>query len=178
PYMAPEISEKQLAANRRSRLLVGTTGPKTPEGKARVKWNALKHGLLAGSVVIPSRHGSESRHQFKHLLTQLHDELNPVGMLEEMLVEKIAVAYWRLRRALRAETRQICDNINDFRRYHYQPHPGTLALPSTGDTYKIVRYESAIERQLHRAIYRLERLQDRRQRGSPQPSEELPVDEN
>ena len=93
--MAPEISDKQLAANRRN--ATRSTGPRTPEGKARVKWNALKHGLLARSVVVPLKGGPENRRQFKALLEQLHDELNPVGMLEEMLVEQIAVAYWRRR---------------------------------------------------------------------------------
>lgn len=31
----------------------------------------------------------------------------PVGVLEEMLVEKIAVCYWRLRRVLRCEIGEI-----------------------------------------------------------------------
>ena len=38
------ISEKQLQANREN---AQKGGVKTPEGKAIVKYNALKHGLLA-----------------------------------------------------------------------------------------------------------------------------------
>ena len=174
--MAPEISDKQLAANRRN--ATRSTGPRTPEGKARVKWNALKHGLLARSVVVPLKGGPENRRQFRALLEQLHEELQPVGMIEEMLVEQIAVAYWRRRRALRAEAGEITDKVSDWRRYRWETHPGTLVLPSKGDIYKIMRYETAIDRQLHRAVNQLERLQNRRQRNNHQLSEKSPIDKN
>ena len=174
--MAPEISDNQLAANRRNAKR--STGPRTPKGKARVKWNALKHGLLARSVVVPLKGGPENRGQFKALLERLHEELQPVGMLEEMLVEQIAVDYWRRRRALRAEASEITENVRDWRRYRSEFHPATLALPSKTDIYKIVRYETAVERRLHRAINQLQRLQNRRQCNIPPPSEDLPIDQN
>ena len=37
-------SPKKAEANRRNAL--NSTGPRTPEGKAAVRLNALKHGLL------------------------------------------------------------------------------------------------------------------------------------
>ena len=182
--MAREISDKQLAANRRNAK--SSTGPRTPEGKERARFNALRpcpglrsgNGLLARSVVVPTRDGPENRKQFERLLTQLRDKLSPDGILEEMLVEKIAVAYWRLRRALRAEAGEIDDNLCHARDYRLQTHPGTLALPSRADTLKIVRYETAIERQLHRAIDQLRSLQKDRRSLNPLPPEEPPIDEN
>ncbi|MFH1374539.1 MAG: hypothetical protein ABII79_12165 [bacterium] len=168
-------SPKQLEANRRN--APRSTGPRTPAGKSRVKFNALKHGLLAKSVILPIRSRSEKRSHFDALLAQLIDELKPVGILEDMLVEKIAVSYWRLRRALRAEAGEICDNIRDFRRYPYATDPATLALPSSRDTLKIVRYQNAIERQLHRAITQLQRLQDHRCLSHANTSETPPIDE-
>ena len=179
--MAREISDKQLVANRRNArrsIKSGDAcGPRTPEGKERARFNALKHGLLARSVVVPTRDGPENRKQFERLLTQLRDKLNPDGILEEMLVEKIAVAYWRLRRALRAEAGEINDNLCYARDYRLQTHPGTLALPSRCVTLK-VRYETAIERQLHRAIDQLRSLQKDRRSLNPLPPEEPPIDEN
>jgi hypothetical protein len=43
-------TERQIASNQRNALL--STGPTTPEGKARSRANALKHGLAAETLVI------------------------------------------------------------------------------------------------------------------------------
>lgn len=94
------LSQKQLEANRRNAKKAGV---KTPEGKAIVKYNALKHGLLAKEAVVTVGEGAEDPEEFNALLQDLKTQLAPVGTLEDMLVEKIAVAYWRLRRACRYE---------------------------------------------------------------------------
>ncbi len=94
------VSEKQLKANRKNAKKAGV---KTAEGKAIVKYNALKHGLLAKEVVITIGEGAEDPEEFNSLLADLKTQLAPAGTLEEMLTEKIAVAYWRLRRAYRYE---------------------------------------------------------------------------
>jgi hypothetical protein len=107
------ISRKQLEANKRN---APKGGVKTPEGKAIVKYNALKHGLLAKEVVITVGEGAENPEEFNSLLVDLKTQLSPVGTLEEMLVEKIAVAFWRLRRAYRYEVgliRQDLDTATD-----------------------------------------------------------------
>jgi hypothetical protein len=44
-------SDKKAQTNRQNALK--STGPKTPEGKASVRHNALKHGLLAQEVLLP-----------------------------------------------------------------------------------------------------------------------------
>ncbi len=94
------VSQKQLAANRQN---AQKGGVKTAEGLAVAKYNALKHGLLAKEVIINVGEGAESQEEFDGLLLDLQAQLRPAGSLEEMLVEKIAVAYWRLRRAYRYE---------------------------------------------------------------------------
>ena len=170
--MPEKISQKQLQANRRNAQL--STGPKTPEGKQRVKWNALKHGLLARSAVIPTGDSFENRAEFESLLTHLHEDLKPVGILEEMLVEKIAVAYWRLRRAVRAEAGEIRQELLDWDQLEgeqeldgelskFNVPKSKLALPSSRASDKILRYETTVDRRLTKAIEQLERLQTRRQ---------------
>jgi hypothetical protein len=90
-------SDKQARANRRNGL--NSTGPKTPEGKAAVRHNATKHGLLSRDVLLPE----EDEAPLKELGERLRDELQPVGELESLLVDRITAATWRLRRLGRVE---------------------------------------------------------------------------
>jgi len=53
----------------------------------------MRHGLLSKRL---SLFYGQGKRQFNHLLTSLHRDLEPVGTLEEVLVEKIAQEYWRL----------------------------------------------------------------------------------
>jgi hypothetical protein len=87
-----EMSERQNMANRRNAQL--STGPRTPEGKARVASNALKHGLTGQQVVLPN----ENPDDFDTFRTGLLSALDPHGELEETLAERIVIDRWRLRR--------------------------------------------------------------------------------
>src|ERR671917_356761 len=90
-------SEKQVQANRRNALK--STGPKTSEGKAAVRLNANKHGLRAQEVLLPG----EDPEALKELDVNLRAELQPVGEQENLLVDGIVAAHWRLRRLRRVE---------------------------------------------------------------------------
>jgi hypothetical protein len=90
-------SEKKAQSNRRNALK--STGPKTPEGKAAVRLNALKHGLLARETLLPG----EDEEALRELDERLRYELQPVGELENLLVDRIIASYWRLRRLGRVE---------------------------------------------------------------------------
>ena len=61
--------------------------------------NALKHGLLAQHVVLPT----EDEHEFQTFSLGLEQQLQPVGELEGILVDSIAAYAWRLRRLVRVE---------------------------------------------------------------------------
>jgi hypothetical protein len=91
-------SERQKAANRANAL--HSTGPKTPEGKAVVRLNAFRHGLLSRDVVLPG----EDPDAFEDLSNQVRANLSPMGPIEEALVYQVVNAMWRLRRSARAET--------------------------------------------------------------------------
>ena len=90
-------SDKQTRANRRNALM--STGPKTPQGKAAARQNALSHGLLSAEMLVPG----EDEAALKELSESLRDELRPVGDLEGLLVERVIAAAWRLRRLGRVE---------------------------------------------------------------------------
>jgi hypothetical protein len=76
------------------------TGPRTPEGKAIVSANAVKHGLRSTRVVIPGLEIQADWDQFFHDAIEAQ---RPVGAIEYALAERIATLIWRLRRAARAE---------------------------------------------------------------------------
>src|ERR671912_1898303 len=90
-------SEKKAEANRRNALK--STGPKTPEGKDAVRLNALRHGLRSEEILLPG----EDEEALRELGERLRDELQPVGELENLLVDQIIASYWRLRRLGRVE---------------------------------------------------------------------------
>jgi len=91
-------SERQKSANQMNARR--STGPKTPEGKAVVRLNALRHGLLSRDVVLPG----EDADAFEDLWNQVRADFSPVGPIEELLVDRVVNAIWRLRRLARAET--------------------------------------------------------------------------
>jgi hypothetical protein len=74
-------------------------GPRTPAGKEKSKYNAIKHGLFSQVIVL----NHESQSEFDDLLGGLRRTLKPEGPLEEGIVDKIAVILWRYRRFLQAE---------------------------------------------------------------------------
>jgi hypothetical protein len=90
-------SDKQIRANRRNARK--STGPKTQQGKAAVSHNALKHGLLSRQILLPN----EDEASLVQLSEHLHSQLQPVGELESLLVDRIIAAAWRLRRVLAVE---------------------------------------------------------------------------
>jgi hypothetical protein len=62
--------------------------------------NALKHGLLSQEILLPG----EDEEALRELGERLRNELQPAGELENLLVDRIISAYWRLRRLGRVET--------------------------------------------------------------------------
>ncbi len=75
-------------------------GPKTPEGKDAVKFNGLTHGLCAVQAVLPGEDPAE----FQAHRGALFDDWQPMSYTRSLLVERLAIASWRLRRAVTSES--------------------------------------------------------------------------
>lgn len=154
---------KQRAVNRHN--ATKSTGPKTPEGKAVVALNAMKHGLLSRHVHLPD----EDEAALVELGKRLRAHLQPVGELEVLLVDRLVTAAWRLRRVLAIET-------SVFEAYRAKDSPqsppaslGSVILRDHGDRLtRVLRYETTIERGLYKALHELQRLQAARA-GVPVP---------
>jgi hypothetical protein len=85
-------SERQIAANRRNAQ--SSTGPKTKDGKAASRRNALTHGLTANKLMLEG----EDPDVFKALRDELFNEFKPGSAYEEQLTEHMVAVLWRLRR--------------------------------------------------------------------------------
>ena len=145
-----------------------STGPKTAEGKAVSSMNALRHGLTSAlAVLVPD----EDHGLYMIFAGSLEADLKPEGAMEEILVDRIVAAAWRLRRAYRVEagvfTEEMEDeSLNVFGRMtqgeDYKPTLGMAFIRDANDTNaltKLSRYETALERGLTSALHELQRLQ-------------------
>ena len=96
---------KQIEANRLNALK--STGPKTPEGKAAVRMNALRHGLRARTVVLPG----ENSDDFHQLCDDLETEWNPQSRTGQFYVEQMAISQWKLTRIELAEKSIVTQEV-------------------------------------------------------------------
>ena len=103
------VTRRQKKANRRNAKL--STGPRTPEGKARSSQNACQHGLFARDTVLPD----ENPEEFLDLIATLEQELNAIGGFERRLVRHIADAEWRIRRIVRLESGFLTHHLEQER---------------------------------------------------------------
>jgi hypothetical protein len=107
------ISERKLKANRENAK--NSTGPRTLRGKAFSRRNALKHGLFARHFMDFDAQGEDPK-EYEELLNGLWDEYQPIGKAEELEVQRVALCWWRLKRAWRNENVVNRVALRDFGR--------------------------------------------------------------
>jgi hypothetical protein len=182
-------SQARIDANRANAQ--HSTGPRTPEGKARVARNAVKHGLLSRQAVLPT----DDRAEFDEFHAAMWLDLKAVGAREEMLAERIVAQYWRLRRAVRVEAclfdrdagRSLyferTMNLRDVRPVGEPVHPAALGeairetMGAKHNPYEALRrYERTIQRDLDSCGKQLEELQrTRRDRADRDGPAQMPI---
>jgi hypothetical protein len=121
----PPMSEKQAEANRRNALQ--STGPRTEEGQAVAKLNALRHGLRAVRTVVPG----EDPDEWETHRAAVVEDLKPAGPLELALAEQVAAKLWRLGRVVCYEADLI--TISQARDEVLQAHE--KAIPHSGSRF-------------------------------------------
>ena len=172
------ISDKQLAANRASAQ--HSTGPKTAEGKAVVRYNGTRHGLTGRTVVLPW----EDMEEYKRFSKDIVESFSPKTAFERQLAQTIADTQWRLNRARTWEEGMLCMGVHGFA-HAVRPYPHNDEAESTAggqedprihtalaesqvfrqDSKSFVNltlYEQRLHRQQKHALEQLEKLQKQR----------------
>ena len=88
----PMETPAQIRANRANAQR--SSGPRSEAGREITKMNALKHGLAARELVIRD----EDPAALDALRADLRAEHAPANQTEALLVEDLAICWWRLQR--------------------------------------------------------------------------------
>ena len=112
--MRSKLTKKQIQANRERAKK--STGPRTPEGKARSARNALKHGMYAEALLI----FGENERLLAEITQQYFEDFAPANIHERMLLEQMIFAQWRLLRVARSRVPDTRDWDQDLNRANCQ----------------------------------------------------------
>ena len=136
------LSLRKLEANRANAKL--STGPKTPEGKVKSSKNAITHGIFAKQHLAGAT--PEMIEEMATLAAGIWEHYEPVGLIEELLAQKIVVEVSRRGRIMAMEQQEL---------------GRTNAFFAAG-VDRVLRYSTSADRALFRAIQELERVQTAR----------------
>ena len=143
-----------------------STGPKSTNGKAMVRFNAVKHGLTSKQAVL----ADEDPKDFDVLFDNLCAELRPSGALQWCLFDLLVTKVWRLRRAARIEA----EILQPYREAVIGIGADRLSLGlvfvrdcnQAESLLKLTRYEVALENSFRKTLHNLKDLQ----RGAKEPT--------
>lgn len=174
------------------------SGPKTREGKAKVRQNPVRHGLTARLPVIP---GLERTEEWAAYRAAIVKSLSPEEGIQKVLAERIAQVSWRLNRAPRFEAWAISyatleeggraalamatrpaftlplsteKDQNEIRSGEGNLGLSPFCLPDSSGLDRLSRYEAHLAKQRVQDLHELEALQARR-RGERAPLARLDV---
>ncbi len=160
-------------------------GPKTPEGKAAVRMNPIKHAVLAQTPVVPL---VEREEDWRRLRDGVFEYFQVEGAMEEALADRIAGIIWRLYRVVRFESESISRYLHEVPKdWRVSEHlsgrerPRELTeemvekmdamlmarlLPGEETLEKVMRYETRLHRFLLQSVHQLVLLKGMRRRGA------------
>jgi hypothetical protein len=160
-------SPLQYAANRLN--AEKSHGPTSPQGRARSSINALRHGLTARVVVLPS----EDMDAYKAFSKQIVDSLDPQTPVERQFAHTIADNQWRINRIRSIEDGMLgmghFEDAGNFNADNPEIHSAMTAARAFREDSKAFVNLSIYEQRLHRsmkeALRQLKELQaERRER--------------
>jgi len=147
-------TQAQIDANRINAKK--STGPRTPEGKARSRANALRHGLCGTAILMDC----EQEDEFNEIVDDLLEEWQPATATEKMVFYKMVEQYWLSRRA----TTQLAESTG----YLIDPDGDEKDARNVS---LMLRYSQTAMRGFFKAMNELIRLQKNRKQIQQNQSE-------
>jgi hypothetical protein len=143
-----------------------STGPKTESGKKRVSFNAVKHGIFVEILFQDSKFQAGAKN-FEGLLQQLREAIRPASILEDILVDQLAITLIRLARLYTADS-EIAPAF--FSRLKESTDDASAAIVTAAiekadevaffhrgpSLDSLVRYESSLDRKVGKLLDQIE----------------------
>src|ERR1035441_3128829 len=149
------ISEKQQEANRKN--APDSSGPKTPAGKAAIRFNALTYGLRTCATILERENAAD----YSQLWDELEADWQPQTRTERCYLETMVTSQWLLRRVAESEQK-----IYVFIAFGEQQ-------------FKMLAYAAKLRAQLEApfrtATVDIEQSQQERRARQPQPAQPAPA---
>jgi hypothetical protein len=145
------ISEKNQRSNRQNAQ--HSTGPKTPEGKAAIRFNALTYGLRTRATILPDENAAD----YSRLYDELAVDWQPQNRTERFYLETMVTSQWLLARVAASEQKVYL--FIEF---------GEKQFVMLGYVAKL---RAQLERSFRTAIGDMKQSQKERQARQPQPAQ-------
>jgi hypothetical protein len=148
----------QIRANRANAQF--STGPRSAEGKAAVRFNAWKHGIDAESLILPG----EDPAGFEELRRSYYDQFRPGGPVETALLDTVIRADWNQRRYARLEAEVLKTLVASLEKPGEHPLGAAFHQDAAGANalQKLFRRQQAAQRDWRKALAELRQLQAER----------------
>jgi hypothetical protein len=138
------------------------------DGKRHTNHNAVSHGILA-TILLTGPAFAEAREDLDRLISVISESIKPVDGLEQALVEKLAVLLLRLRRVYKADRTivpklfaRVKDGLAQVQpppELHLIDREAQVLIDRKEPSFEVVmRYETAIERQIARTLDQIQKL--------------------
>ena len=161
-------SLQQIEANRQNAQR--STGPRSVEGKAASRFNALKTGIDAQSLVVRG----EDAAALEALTAEYYAHLQPVGPQESAWVDILIRDDWFLRRLAQADAQIFEYEMQTAYNLHKDCALGQAFAARSSTFSRLQRRIDATERSYQRASKELAALQKKRL-SQPEPPSNQPV---
>jgi len=148
------VSEKNQNSNRQNAK--HSTGPKSPEGKAAVRFNALTYGLRTRVTILERENPAD----YSQLWDELEADWQPRNRTERCYLETMVTSQWLLRRVAESERRvyeSIAFGEERFKMLGY-----------------VSKQRAQLERSFRTAIDDMKQSQKERPALPPQPAQNHP----